>query len=349
MIALSKASAFTCLLLVLLQCTSIKLYAIEEQRTQKVRRIAIIETMTLTHIQNSTNAYIEAIQLLFPDDKIQFQRMNAEGNYTRALALVDALATANIQPDLLITVATLATKAAFKKQNDITFPTVFMSVADPISEGIIESFGKTSKANITGNSHVISSDKKLEFLTRIIKPDSSRTSNVAIISTDYPSTIREVAELIENSHTLNALAFFHLEFPYSPSALKNMSTQTEVLKHLTNLNKPIIGYWSPNGPLGPDDTLRENIYNKFNIPQLYVEDIEAIKNGALIGIFPETSHIGQSAAKLSARILNGEAANSIPVDRLKNFTVAVNVSTAVEFNLPIPSDLLQMAQEHVYH
>ncbi|WP_232363316.1 ABC transporter substrate binding protein [Alteromonas mediterranea] len=81
---------------------------------------------------------------------------------------------------------------------------------------------------------------------------------------------------------------------------------------------------------------------------MFAESIAAVKEGALIGVVSEPSSIGKSAARKAKLILEKKSAMEIPVVKMDTYSVAVNVSTAIQLQLPIPSSYLKLSKEHVY-
>jgi len=65
-------------------------------------------------------------------------------------------------------------------------------------------------------------------------------------------------------------------------------------------------------------------------------------------VVSEPVSIGKSAARKAKLILDKKSAKNIPVEKMDTYTVAVNVTTAIKLQLPIPSSYLKLAKKHVY-
>ena len=72
-------------------------------------------------------------------------------------------------PDLVVTVATLATRAGRDLLSGTKIPHMFLIVTDPVGEGFVSEMGKTSGANITGQSHVVPVESQLALVSQILQ------------------------------------------------------------------------------------------------------------------------------------------------------------------------------------
>ena len=108
------------------------------------------------------------------------------------------------------------------------------------------------------------------------------------------------------------------------------------------------GYWLSSGPLAVASNLVKKVKKETGLLPLFAESIAAVKEGALIGVVSEPSSIGKSAARKAKLILEKKSAMEIPVVKMDTYSVAVNVSTAIQLQLPIPSSYLKLSKEHVY-
>ena len=108
------------------------------------------------------------------------------------------------------------------------------------------------------------------------------------------------------------------------------------------------GYWLSSGPLVELDGLVDKLFTENQLLPLFAENIEAVQEGALLGVVSEPESIGKSAAQKAKLILERKSASEIPVTKMDTYTVAVNVSTAIKLQLPIPSNYLKLSKNHIY-
>ena len=109
------------------------------------------------------------------------------------------------------------------------------------------------------------------------------------------------------------------------------------------------GYWAPPGPASHDKHLFSRIQRELALPRLFTEDYDMVQEGALLGVLCDDNIIGRNSALQSMRILQGKAANELPIDRSKAFLVAVNVAQALALDIVIPSNIMLLADGHIYH
>lgn len=316
--------------------------------TAKDYNVVIVETSSIPIVTNVTKVFQRELTLLLPNDNVSIVVHNAGGNEERAREIIDVIAKEN-KPDLLVSVATLATRASFLSQQVQNTPKLFMVVADPISEGIVAHFGEQSLANITGESHVLGAKVKLDMLEGILKASAiTEPLTIGMVHTDYPSSSNSVERLLalENEYTHIKFEAVKTAYVEGPEGLNLM--REGIVSALKERVPTIDGYWLSTGPLLQADELIKTIYENTGLLPLFAESVGSVQDGALLGVVSDDLSVGRSAATRAKRILEGEPANSIPVTQMEKYTIAVNVSTAIKMQLPIPSSYLKLAKENVF-
>ncbi len=311
-------------------------------------RVGIIETISLPIVDGSRAAFTQELTRLMPEDEFEFVVLNAQGSSELANDLVTQVVN-NEDVDLLVTVATLATRAAFQHPQTVAFPMVFMTVADPVGEGIVDEFGQTSAKNITGESHVLEARVKLDMLDGLLQAsDVAKPVKIALIHTTYPSSTNLAKELLALDSAYDNVEFVDIYTPFltGENALQRMSEA--IVDTLVENHHSFDGYWLSTGPLSQVEGLVSTIYSQTALFPIFAESIESVKDGALLGVVSDVESIGQSAANTAKRVLEGATPNTIPVKRMDKYAMAVNVSTAIALNMPIPSAYLKLAKRHVY-
>jgi putative ABC transport system substrate-binding protein len=328
-----------CLLIISLTSYSVK---------SETYRIVIIETLDLPLVTHSTTEFINELTLLAQDDVLHIERYNAQGSEKNAKDIVQGLSK-DVPIDLIVSVATLATRAVFNSPSVEHTPKLFMTVADPIKEGIVDAFGKTSSANITGESHVLSARVKLDLFAGLLGSKRLPTPlNVGLLHSEYPSSTNLVKSLVALNDEYPNVNLIPISIPYREGKTGITQMAVELTKTLQASDVQLDGYWLSTGPLIQAENLVTSLYAKTGLLPFFSESIASVKQGALLGVVSDEASIGKSAAASASRILNGEPASSMPVSRMQKYTVAVNVSTAIKLNMPIPSSYLKLAKNHVY-
>ncbi|NDW15312.1 ABC transporter substrate-binding protein [Alteromonas genovensis] len=310
--------------------------------------IAIIETLPVAIVTESRIAFEAELQRLMPDKDIHFRVYNAEGSVEQANALLSDM-LAESTPDLVVSLATLATRAVLNKDELLSIPKLFMVVSEPVTEGIVPAFGATSKRNITGESHVVNATVKLDMLDGVFQASEPvKTRKIALLHTTYPSSFNAASALIAIQSAYQNIQFIPIKTPYIAKEAGLETMKEDIISLLKSEETALDGYWLSAGPLIETPNLIADIKKQTGLLPLFAESVSAVKEGALIGIVSQAQDIGVSAAKQAERILALGSSETIPVEQIENFTVAVNVTTAIKLQLPIPSNYLRLSEQHVY-
>ncbi|BFT31851.1 hypothetical protein D210916BOD24_30270 [Alteromonas sp. D210916BOD_24] len=311
--------------------------------------VAIIETLPVPIVSESREAFTDELTRILPEHDIRFSIYNAEGSETQASDILRTLAHQS-PPDLIVSVATLATRALYQSEEFAHIPKLFMVVSAPVEEGIVPALGKASPRNITGESHVLDAKVKLDMLDGILRAAKpSKPLTVGLVHSTYPSTATAVEKLVALQEQYENINFVTISTPYIKGEEGIITMTDDIARRLGEHAHMLDGYWLSSGPLVEADGLIERVYSEYQLFPLFAESIESVKNGALIGVVSEAQSIGKSAAKKAVLILDNKSANGIPVDKMDNYTVAVNVATAIRLQLPIPSNYLKLSKNHIYH
>ena len=310
--------------------------------------VAIIETLPVAIVTESRVAFEAELQRLMPEKDIRFRVYNAEGSVERANVLLSDM-LAESTPDLVVSLATLATRAVLNKDELLSIPKLFMVVSEPVTEGIVPAFGATSKRNITGESHVVNTKVKLDILNGVLQAsEPSSPLKIGLLYSTYPSSFNAANSLLAQQTVYKNIQFVPIKTPYSAKKVGLEVMKEDVIRLLKSEKTALDGYWLSAGPLIETPNLIEQIKKQTGLLPLFAESVSAVQEGALIGIVSQPQDIGISAANKAERILALGSSDTIPVEQIEHFTVAVNVTTAIKLQLPIPSNYLKLSEQHVY-
>jgi len=325
-------------------------FVFHAQVEAKPLRVVIIETAPLPIVTNTKDAFLDELTLIMPEHEIEVEVHNAQGLEKQAKSIVQTI-TEQEAPDLLVAIATLATRAVYNFPAAAEIPTLFMTVSDPVKEGIVKAFGEHSESNITGETHVLDAKVKLDMLDGLLKASElEEPINIALVHSDYPSSKSSVESLLALESQYDNVKFVAVSTAYveGTSGLDFMRDGVvEALKEKTETSG-VDTYWLSTGPLLQSDELINVIYKETKLLPIFAESIESVQQGALLGVVADEKSIGKSGALRAKRILSGEKANSMPVTRMDKYTIGVNVSTAIKMHIPIPSSYLKLSKNHVY-
>lgn len=228
------------------------------------------------------------------------------------------------KPDILY--ATTMEMAAAARLADKTIPIVFSGLEDPVLEKLIDSANRPGR-NMTGLSLATNSDnKRLELLLRV----APNARHIGVLK----SVMRSAA----NSEPQNTLG------PGIRVSIIDLAKNPPVGAICANFKK--LGVELVD--LQSTAWLRENY--KALITCLRAQKIKSIfQHHSYVGLGGMMSYgtndfdFAKKAAKLIARIINGEPAGNIPIEYPTEFKLAVNLKTIKEVAPNISPEFLKQA------
>lgn len=310
--------------------------------------LVIIETLPVPIVAESRGEFEKELIRIMPEHDINITTYNAEGSEIRAKEILDELAQ-EAKPDLIVSIATLATRALNAAEEFIETPKLFMVVSAPVEEGIVPAIGAVSKRNMTGESHVLDAKVKLDMLDGVLRASNPETPfTIGLVHSTYPSSSNLVNQLLALDSEYENINLVAVSTPYLEGDEGRVEMTDSMVDSLDQKSGELDGYWLSSGPLAEAEGLVEKVKEKTGLLPLFAESISSVKKGALIGVVSEPASIGKSAARKAKLILQRKSARDIPVGKMDTYTVAVNVTTAIKLQLPIPSSYLKLSKEHVY-
>ena len=310
--------------------------------------LVVLETLPVPIVSESRAEFEKELARIMPEHEINITSYNAEGSEVRAREILSKLAQ-NPAPDLVISVATLATRALNASEEFVDVPKLFMAVSAPVEEGIVTAIGAVSERNMTGESHVLDAKVKLDMLEGLLKASKPTSSfTIGLVHSTYPSSSNLVNQLLALNDDYENINLVDVSTPYLEGDAGLLEMTDSIISKLQQKTNELDGYWLSSGPLAESNGLVIKVKEATGLLPLFAESIASVKEGALLGVVSEPASIGKSAARKAKLILEQQSARNIPVDKMNTYTVAVNVSTAIKLQLPIPSNYLKLSKKHVY-
>jgi putative ABC transport system substrate-binding protein len=317
---------------------------------QQPKQVILMETMPVPAVLEHSRWFQQSLQEIGKQQEIQIELTLLEANGDRELA--ETLLTAELSkdlPDLVATVATLATQTAVQLLQGTEVPLLFFQVSDPVGAGIVEQLHVPTDTNVTGKVYMVSREAKIEMLLRLLRQtDVQPPIRFGFIHSSYPSAQGDIQELQEVAATRNDVEFVPYEIQYKevPAGLQEMFE--DVKAAITSLEGKVDFWVEPSGPLGETSEYTQLLLDYSDIPVVSGTKLDAVKIGALMHITPNLKASGEEAAELAMQILNGLDPGQVPVTPPATFDVGLNLTTALRLKIVVPPDILQMAGEHVY-
>lgn len=258
------------------------------------------------------------------------------------------LVEARAEPmDLIVTWGTTVTSGIAGTLADLNDPAfnhdiaqVFMIVADPVGAGVIESLEHTGRPNVTGTYNRVPEEVNIETMRTYLP--ALRHLGLLYNANEGNSALKrdEMVVLAD----LMGLEMTALELPLGPDGKPRVEDIAPKVAELKAAGVQFIY-------LGSSSFLRANgdvftgaaVENELPVLSPYEELVRDSK--ALISVAARYHDVGRLAGMQAERILVGQAEpGDLPVLRMTDFAVVINLEVAKELELFPPMGLLQVAE-----
>ena len=230
------------------------------------------------------------------------------------------------KPDLILTFSTPVTTEVAKQTT--TIPIVFGSVGDPLSAGFVNTLNHPG-GNITGimSLSVELSPKRLDLLKQLYP----NLKKVAV-----PVTMTDIAA--KNSLDLIMKIAPTLGVTVVPYFIDANHTPTEVAGTIfsKDVDGIVLSADSATWAVLPAYIAQAK---KEKLP-FAVFDQNMVQSGGLVGYGPDYTVVGAQAADIIKRILGGASPANLPIESPDKLILALNLKTAKELGLTVPSVFL---------
>jgi putative ABC transport system substrate-binding protein len=253
----------------------------------------------------------------------------AEGKPDRMRELAEELI--RLQVEVIVAPSSVYTGAA--KQATSTIPIIFMSHADPVRTGHVDSLARPG-GNVTGFSLMMTETnvKSLELLKEAV-PDLSR---VAILYDPATPSHAPGLKAVEVAAPTLGLQIQPVAAPTAADFVKSFSAmQSAGAQAVLVLSTPLfIAGARPLAELG--------VRHKF--PSLYGPK-NHVEAGGLMSYSPDRADLWRRGAGYVDRVLKGTKPADLAVQQPTKFELVVNLKTAKAIGIAIPQSLLARADE----
>ena len=313
-----------CLLL-----TALLLTIAEAQQANKVPRIGYVGAVSSAANLARVEAFRQGLRdaAYFEGKNIIVEYRFAQGKFDRLPALAAELV--GLQVEAIVTGGASVTRRV--KQATNTIPIVMTNDNDPVGNGFVTSLARPG-GNITGLATLTAdlSGKRLELLKEII-PKLSRVAVLGISS--EPGNAKALKE------TELAGAAFNVQIQYI-DVLNQKDIETAFR---TADDKRADAVFLLTGPIFVSHrTQIARFAVKSRLPTIsYRSDF--VEDGGLISYAPSLTDLSRRAATYVDKILKGAKPADLPVEQPTKFELVINLKTAKQIGLTIPSNVLARA------
>jgi len=215
-----------------------------------------------------------------------------------------------------------------------TIPIVFAYGGDPVADGLVDSLNKPG-ANVTGATFIGSAllAKRMDLLREIVP----RATDVALLVNPKGTLAeRQIKDATEAADTLGQRLH-----------VLNTSTLDDIDAAFARMSQSGIGAFVVStdpffGFVGGERLVMQAASHR--IPGAYDSRFELLGRG-LMSYGPKLSDTWRQAGVYAGRILQGEKPANLPVMQPTRFEMVINLKTAKELGLTVPSTLLGLADE----
>jgi putative ABC transport system substrate-binding protein len=253
----------------------------------------------------------------------------AEGQYNRLPSLAAELVSRGVAVIVAFDApAAFAAKAATK-----TIPIVFVTGADPVKTGLVDSFSRPG-GNLTGVSVLLSilGPKRLELLRELLPSTSTFAllvnPNNPNVATDAPETEAAANAIGRRLEVLTASTERDLEAAFT-TIVERQAGALIVMPDPLFLSR------------------REQLVvlaARYAVPTIYPVR-EFTENGGLMSYGTNLLELDQQAGTYVGKILKGAKPADLPVQQSIRLELVINLKTAKALGLTIPPTLLIRADE----
>jgi putative tryptophan/tyrosine transport system substrate-binding protein len=304
------------------------------QQPAGIRRVGVLMNLSENDLeaQRLVTAFREGLaQLGWVDGgNLRMDYRWASGDVGRIRAFAKELV--ELSPDIIVGYATPSVVAL--QQETRSVPIVFLSVTDPVGQGLVASLAHPG-GNITGFAVFEFSlgTKWMEALKQIV-PGLRRVTTIFNPKTApyYPLYLRAIEKAASS-------------FAVEPIVIE-VHDDAEIERAISTLAR------EPDGGLIvlPDSfnmVHRRTIIalvERYRLPAMYYFPLFAT-DGGLISYGPDEIDMFRRTAGYVDRILKGAKAGDLPIQQPTNFRLVINLKTARALGLDVPPTLLARADE----
>ncbi|MDI9498081.1 MAG: ABC transporter substrate-binding protein [Bacillota bacterium] len=293
----------------------------------EVKRIGVVQFAQHASLDNcyyglleglKEHGYVEGENL-----EVDYQNANADGGLNNTICQNFV----SRGYDLIVGIATPSAMAAYNAARDEDIPVVFSAVTDPI-EAQLQNADGTNVKGVTGTSDVLPIDEQLQMI-RAFQPDA-KTLGI-LYSTSETSSIASVRLYEEKAaaHGFTLVAEGVSESANVPAAalkiVNEVDALTNILDNMIVQNMPVIVERAKEAGL-----------------PYYGSEEEQVARGCLATQGLDYLALGAQTGAMAARILNGEAAESIPISQIEKASGFYNSTVMAELGLELPADFADM-------
>src|SRR5271169_88538 len=308
-------------------------YAASAQQPERTRRIGVL----MMYPENDPQGQLRAKAFRRELEKVGWTvGGNLQIDYHWGTGDADWVRSATAQvlrqaPDVMLANGDVAVKAA--QQSTRTVPIIFIGSGDPVGDGLVQSLAHPG-GNLTG--FAVMEPSLGAKLLAMLKQVAPRVARVAILVNPDNANHKIISALVVAAAPRMAVGVVAVPVR-EPAEIEAAMTQWG--------REPDSGLIVPPDPLtNSHRRLVVELAARYRLPAIYALRA-ATADGGLMSYGVDLPELFRQAAIYADRILKGEKPADLPVQLPTKFELVINLKTAKEMGLEIPTTLLTTADE----
>lgn len=297
---------------------------------QGEKRVAVTAIVAHPALDSVRNGAIEQLKKEGFEEgknlKIDFQ--SAQGNPATAAQIAKKFA--GDKPDAVLAIGTPSAQAVAAASKDM--PIVYAAVTDPVSAKLVPGW-EASGTNVTGVSDDIPLGPQIDLMKKLVPG----LKNVGYVFSPGEVNSTVVLDRLKADLAKQQIGIIPVAAQRTTDVLpaaRSLGGKVQLI--YTSLDNNVVSAY-------------ESMYkaaNEIKVP-LLASDTGSVPRGAVAALGVDYAQVGREAGKMVARILKGEAAGSIPSQRMDRFNLSISPKHAAEQGIALPEDLKSQAAEIV--
>lgn len=229
--------------------------------------------------------------------------------------------------DLFYVFGTMAAQMTLEKIKDK--PVIFNVVQRPVEAKLVKSW-ESSGNNATGASNIVSMESAFRTLSLVM--NIRKLAFIYYENDPAPKYQRAEIESVRKKFGFKVVDVPVRDVESIPAALKQIVTA-----RVDAVMFPSDSFIKANA------NRIMTVLNQHRIPSVVIIPEMVKENGALISLGPDYQKLGELAGLSALDILLGKRPTDIPIKRVQNLNISVNLKTADKLGINLPIQLLSLS------
>ncbi|MGM0369168.1 MAG: ABC transporter substrate-binding protein [Bacillota bacterium] len=318
------SSLMILLMIVVVGCSTDQQTETEKDKIE-IGVIQIVEHSALDSARNGFKDFLSE-QGYEEGTDVVYDYQNAQGDMSTAQTIAKSFSQKDL--DLILAIATPTSQAVANSIKDT--PILITAVTDPKSAGLVEDMEQPG-ANLTGTSDLTPVGKQLDLFNKLERD----TKEIGILYNSGETNSVFLKDLAKEK--AEELGLKLIEAPVTSSS--------EVYQTAQSLVGRVDGIYVPT-----DNTIVSAIQSVIKVTNnndlpLIVADNNSVKEGALATLGIDYYKLGEQTGAMAQEVLNGANPGEIPIQRIEDADLILNLEAAEKTNIEVPQSLIDDAKK----